>query len=139
MASEPGEVVGTLVAEWLRRARADMSVALLTEDERIAPEIIAFHAQQAVEKLLKALLVLRQMDFPHTHAIGALLTLCETAGFSDTQDVIEASSLTRYAVAARYPGEDEPVSRQEAREASTLAGRVVAWGLAQIPADVKER
>ena len=46
MPDQSDEVVGNLVAEWLRRAQADMTVALLTEDERIAPEIAAFHAQQ---------------------------------------------------------------------------------------------
>jgi len=117
MPAEHDEVVHKLVAEWLRWARADMTVAALTDDERIAPEIVAFHAQQAAEKVLKALLVQRQFDFPRTHSIGALLALCAEAGFAGTEDLIDASSLTRYAVTTRYPGEDEPVSRQEAREA----------------------
>ncbi|MBN1935279.1 MAG: HEPN domain-containing protein, partial [Anaerolineae bacterium] len=46
-----------LVAEWLRRAQADMAVTALADDERIPPEVVAFHAQQAVEKVLKAMLV----------------------------------------------------------------------------------
>jgi HEPN domain-containing protein len=29
--------------------------------------------------------------------------------------------------AARYPGEEEPVTRQEAREAAELATRVLVW------------
>jgi HEPN domain-containing protein len=45
---------------------------------------------------------------------------------------ISAITLTRYAVATRYPGEEEPVSRQEAREAAGLAARVLAWVEAQI-------
>jgi len=138
MPDEHAEVVHKLVAEWLRWARADMSVAALTDDERIAPEIVAFHAQQAAEKVLKALLVLRQVDFPRTHSIGALLALCQEAGFAGAQELSDASSLTRYAVATRYPSEDEPVSRQEARDAATLAAQVFVWGFIQIQASSKE-
>jgi len=44
----------------------------------------------------------------------------------------DATSLTRYAVATRYPGEEDPVGRDEAREAATLAAQVFGWGVAQI-------
>lgn len=132
MPGEHEKAVQELVADWLRWAHADMTVAALIDDERIAPEIVAFHAQQAAEKMLKALLVLRQVDFPRTHSIGALLALCEEAGFAGAQELVDASSLTRYAVAARYPGEDEPVGRLEAKDAATLAAQVFVWGFTQI-------
>ena len=134
MPDDQDEVIHKLVAEWLRWAHADMSVAALVDDERIAPEIVAFHAQQAAEKVLKTLLVQRQIDFPRTHSIGALLTLCNEAGFVGVQELTDASSLTRYAVVTRYPGEEEPVSRQEARDAVALAAQVFVWGFAQIQA-----
>jgi HEPN domain-containing protein len=104
----------------------------MTEDERIAAEILAFHAQQAVEKALKALLVQHQVEFPYTHAIGPLLNLCQAAGFEGTEALGDAAILTRYAVAASYPGEQDPVSRQEAREAASLATRVLTWVEAQL-------
>ncbi len=132
MPDRQDDLVRKLAAEWLRWARADLSVTTLVDDVRIAPEIVAFYAQQAAEKALKALLVLHQVDFPRTHAIGALLALCEDAGFAGVQCLADASGLTRYAVATRYPGEDEPVSAQEAREAATVAALVFAWGCAQI-------
>lgn len=134
MPDDRDELVDELAAEWLRRARADMTVAALTDDERIAPEIAAFHAQQAAEKALKAVLVRRQIDFPRTHSIGVLLALCEDAELPGVQDLTDASGLTRYAVAARYPTQDEPVSRQEAREAATLAAQVFVWAFTQIQA-----
>ena len=124
MPAEQDEAIDNLVADWLRWAQADMTVASLIDDERIAPEIVAFHAQQAAEKVLRAMLVLRQVDFPRTHSIGALLAMCEQAGYTDAQELIDASSLTRYAVTTRYPGDEEPVSREEAREAATLAAQI---------------
>ncbi|RMF35972.1 MAG: HEPN domain-containing protein [Chloroflexi bacterium] len=129
---ERQEAIRELVAEWMRRARSDLEVACMTEDQRIAPEILAFHAQQAAEKALKALLVQRQVEFPRTHAIGALLNLCRAAGYERTEALADAVILTRYAVATRYPGEEEPVTRQEAREAAALAERVLAWVEAQL-------
>ncbi len=134
MPEERDEVVRKLTAEWVRWAHADISVAALADDERIAPEIVAFHAQQAAEKMLKALLVRRQVDFPRTHSIGTLLALCEEAGFRGAQEFIDASGLTRYAVATRYPSEEEPVGRLEAKDAATLAAQVFVWGFTQLQA-----
>jgi HEPN domain-containing protein len=134
MPADREKAIAELVADWLGRARADLAVAQLTDDQRITPEILAFHAQQAAEKALKTPLVQRQVEFPHTHVIGVLLNLCQTAGYEDTETLTEAASLTRYAVATRYPGSEEPVDRQEAREAAALAGRVLAWVETQLEA-----
>lgn len=38
-------------------------------------ETICFHAQQCVEKYIKALLVLCRVDFPKTHDIRRLVTI----------------------------------------------------------------
>ena len=131
-------VVQNLAAEWLRWASADLQVASLTDDERIAPQIAAFHAQQATEKVLKALLVQQQIDFPRTHSIGALLALLEEAGVAGVQELIDATSLTRYAVSTRYPGEEDPVGREEAQEAAALAVQVFDWVAARLPASSHE-
>jgi HEPN domain-containing protein len=127
MSDERAEAVRDLVAEWLRRARADLAVASMVEDDRISSEILVFHAQQAAEKALKALLVQRQSEFPHTHVIGLLLNLCQAAGYEGIEDIAEATTLTRYAVAARYPEAEEMISRQEAEAAAALAAKVLDW------------
>ena len=90
MPAEREEAVRELVAEWIRLARSDLTLACLPEDERISSEILAFHAQQAVEKALKALLVQRQVEFPHTHVIGLLLNLCQTAGYAGIETLADA-------------------------------------------------
>lgn len=138
MSDEQADVVQNLVAEWLQWASADLQVAKLTDDERIAPQIAAFHAQQAAEKALKALLVQEQIDFPRTHSIGVLLALLEQAGIDGVQDLIDATGLTLYAVSARYPGEEEPLGRAEAHEAAGLATRVFDWVVARLPASGNE-
>jgi len=131
----PGEhrsAVHELVLEWLRSARADLAIARMSENQEIAPEIIAFHAQQAVEKALKALLVQNQIEFPRTYVIGVLLTLCVESGYTFNEDTGDVVTLTRYAVGVRYPGETEPVTRQEAHFAAALADTVVQAAESQV-------
>lgn len=52
-----------------------------------------------------------------------------------TETLAEAVTLTRYIVTTRYPGKEEPVTRQEAREAFELADGVMKWVEAQLEND----
>jgi hypothetical protein len=60
--------------------------------------------------------------------------LCSESGYPVSEDLKNAVTLTRYAVAARYPGEAEPVSREAAREAAELASLVLLWAERQLSA-----
>jgi len=65
-------------------------------------------------------LVLRGTDFPYTHNIARLVELCsERSARGET--LKDAEELTPFAITARYPGEDEPVSEAEARRAVDIA------------------
>lgn len=121
------EAIKVLVAQWLSRARSDLTLAQMVDDERILPEILTFHAQQAAEKAIKALLIHDQVEFPRTHVITLLLNICEQAGHPISEQLNEALVLTRYAVATRYPSEEDPVTRDEAREAALTAANVLIW------------
>ena len=90
-------------------------------------EDVCFDAQQAVEKSLKALLVSRGVQVPRTHAISELITMLAELGFNVPADVQEASGLTDYAVAARYPGPSEPVLVEDYEKAVAIAKIVVSW------------
>lgn len=63
---------------------------------------MGFHAQQAVEKALKAAIAKRNEEFPFTHDIGLLMQLCQDAGLNLPVDLSEADRLTPYAAAIRY-------------------------------------
>ena len=121
----PREHIIAKVKDWAARADDDLRVArhTLTLADRCPHDLVAYHAQQCAEKHLKAFLVLRGIDFPFTHNIAHLLELCaEHAGWTD--DLKDAEELTPFAITARYPGDDEPVSEQEARRAIAIAARV---------------
>ena len=70
------EVRAELVRGWIARAEEDYRVAIFLADEKAPyPGAVAFHAQQAAEKHLKAALVHFQLEFPKTHDLGQLLDL----------------------------------------------------------------
>jgi HEPN domain-containing protein len=134
MQDNRAEAIKVLVAQWIGRARSDLILAQMADDERILPEILAFHAQQAAEKAFKALLIHDQIEFPRTHVIALLVNLCGQAGYQVPEKLLDALVLTRYAVATRYPSEEEPVTRDQAREAALTAANVLTWVETQIDA-----
>jgi HEPN domain-containing protein len=66
--------------------------------ETFADEIFGFHAQQAVEKALKAWLTLVGVEYPRTHDLEELLELLE----EHAEPILEAFYLTDFAVQFRY-------------------------------------
>ena len=44
------------------------------------PRHVAYHAQQAAEKAIKAILVFEQVEFPFTHELNALRHLTRAGG-----------------------------------------------------------
>jgi HEPN domain-containing protein len=102
----PEEVRRRLVQLWIEKADQDLAAAeILLKESRDLRPIVAFHAQQAVEKYLKAILVRHQIYFARTHDMGKLLDLiagCEPATAILMQD---ATLLTPFGVEVRYPGD----------------------------------
>lgn len=111
--------------EWLRQARVDLGVARLAP-EGMDREPFAFHAQQAAEKALKAVLLARGIHFPLVHDLDRLLELLERGGVSTPDTVRRAGVLSGYAVITRYPHPDE-VADEEFRGALHIAEAVALW------------
>jgi HEPN domain-containing protein len=115
-----------VVREWLAKADNDLTTAAhtLTLGADCPTDTVSFHAQQCVEKYLKALLVFRAIPFPKTHNIRVLRALLPPKlrpklGSTKAQD-----RLTQYATILRYPGSGPEVPLAEARKAVALARRV---------------
>ncbi|HXG33906.1 MAG TPA: HEPN domain-containing protein [Bryobacteraceae bacterium] len=114
--------------QWLEFAESDLRLAeVAAADAVIRREQACFHAQQAAEKAIKAVLVLHKAGFPYTHSLEHLLALAERHGIPLPAPVREAGFLTPYAVEARYPGPWPPVSEAELQNALRIAGEVVEW------------
>jgi len=105
---------------WIERAEEDYLLAL-SALRRKSPLTYGatFHAQQCIEKYLKALLISRQVVFPRTHDLAALGYLSEQAGIILPIDDDALELLTTYAVETRYPGTQPTI--EESKEAVKLA------------------
>jgi HEPN domain-containing protein len=64
-----------------RKAAGDEDIVRrLIDVPEVVDEMLGFHAQQAVEKLIKAVLVRHGVAYDRTHNIAYLLALFEGAG-----------------------------------------------------------
>jgi HEPN domain-containing protein len=117
--------VAAVAGEWAEKADNDLRTAAHTlKIVRNCPtDTVCFHAQQCVEKYLKALLTLAGVESPRTHRIDQLLELVPPRVRPMlTED--EQDRLTEYATVTRYPGDYDPIPLAEARRAVALARRL---------------
>ena len=114
--------------DWLTHAKSDLNLARLARNHKtVLPEQVCFHAQQACEKALKAVLLCKGLEFPLVHDIEVLLEVAKTGGLRLPREVREAGALSPYAVEARYPGYDEDITATDIAEAIRLAECAVDW------------
>lgn len=109
---------------WIRKAEGDYETTLRELHARRRPNYDAacFHAQQAIEKYLKALLTERGRAFPKIHD----LVKRGEWGSAFVPHLLfyeeELDRLARYAVVFRYPG--ETATHAEAKAAGAAMCRV---------------
>jgi len=118
------EHVVKVMGEWVEKAENDLKNAAhtLKMGEDCPTDTVCFHAQQCVEKYLKALLVLRGTGFPKTRDIEELLALLPMGDRPQLSEE-ERDRLTDYVTVARYPGDYEPIPLAEARRSVAVARR----------------
>ena len=100
--------------EWLQKAEEDYAVALREMRARKTPayNAVCFHAQQCLEKYLKAALSQWGKSFPKTHDLDLLLSDCLDRCPLWAAMRADLKRLSQYAVQFRYPGES--ADREEA-------------------------
>jgi HEPN domain-containing protein len=123
-----------LSAGLLRKARNDR-IVMEASLAAGALDAACFHAQQLVEKCLKAFLAHRSVVFPYTHNLTKLIDTC--AGLDPTFSSLlpAVAPLTPYAVELRYDDSFWP-SQQVTEEARSSALAVVQFVLDRLPGDI---
>ncbi len=132
------------LAEWVAKAEADMATARreLRVRKQANYDAVCFHAQQCVEKYLKARLVDAGIGLHKTHDLVALLALLLPKEPLWQPWKTALAKLTHYAVTVRYPGES--AAKRDAVEAVKLAGKMrgeirLSLGLESPPAKGRNR
>lgn len=93
-----------LVRAWLIKAQKDLVFAKeALKHGKEYTDVACFHAQQAVEKTLKAYLVWLEIEFPKTHVLEDLLDLIAQKDRSLENWREKLQPMTPFAVETRYP------------------------------------
>lgn len=107
--------------EWLTRAAEDLAAAQLLLSRPDLTNVVAFNAQQAVEKALKAVIEELDLGFVRTHSLTRLYELVRPhhpiVGDMDMLDRLDSVYIE-----ARYPGDMGllPTSKPTSDEATNL-------------------
>lgn len=133
MSERPENLEG--ITRWIKKAENDFRNAehTLTLEVDCPFDTVCFHAQQCAEKYLKALLVSLSVDFPKTHDLRLLMQLV-TGKFTLGIEISDMLVLNRYSIEARYPGDWEPINREEAEKAVAIAREIRKQARANLPA-----
>lgn len=115
------------VAEGLGRlAQIELDTAEnLAPNPEMDDRPVGFHAQQAVEKAIKAALTLKGVDFPKTHDLEYLIELAGRHSIAIESEVKSASWLTPWAAEFRY--DDAPIETLDRKRTTAVAKAAVAW------------
>jgi HEPN domain-containing protein len=110
---------------WIDKAKSD----LLNADNNLAAQkvpydTVCFHCQQAVEKLLKGVLVAHGYEYPITHNLFVVLE--KVLEFNPSAESLRETLalLNPYSVEVRYPGDAWMPTPEDAKEARQAAQEV---------------
>ena len=93
-----------LTKEWLKAAGDDLDVIERILDDDHLSHVVAFHAQQCIEKVFKALLEEHEIEVPRIHSLVTLFGKVEDYVGKDI-DINLLQTLDSLYIDARYPGD----------------------------------
>jgi HEPN domain-containing protein len=117
--SSPKPDLSDLAARFARKAESDeITLEKLGDDPDVPDDVVGFHAQQALEKLLKAALAHVGVAPPRIHHLGKLLSLLVDADMAPPVSADEVRVMIPWAVDFRYDDVlEERLDRDASREA----------------------
>jgi HEPN domain-containing protein len=127
----------TLTADWLKAALSDLETIDEILDNTNLTAIVAFHAQQCVEKCLKALLEEFEIESRKSHNLLVLKTAVESKHAIDLDEDM-LSLLNKLYIDSRYPGTFGLLpsglpTLEEAQEFALFAKKVMEKVVSAVP------
>ncbi len=115
----------------LRLARRDQAAfTALLDAPGVDLALACFHAQQAAEKALKAVMCVSNLEFRRTHDLEELAASLTHIGLTPSISQVQLSRLTPYAVEFRY--DDEATHLLTGIEAAQLVSDLLNWADSEI-------
>jgi HEPN domain-containing protein len=115
-------VDSTNIPDWMERAKQDYISAKIILNNDGPNNVAAFLLQQAIEKVLKAYLLLKTGELVKGHSIGTLLGLCIKYDLIFEQYQDDCVTIDDYYIETRYPP-DVPfeINKDEVLDAVKIA------------------
>ena len=114
-----------LYLEWIKKANDDLlSLESLVRHRDGSPATGCFLAQQAVEKLPKALIIMHGIELEKVHGLIVLFNKVKTSELEIRQFSEGISVLNRYYIETRYPGDYPEFSWGECQNGLDTAKRI---------------
>ncbi len=92
---------------------------------------IGLHAQQAVEKAIKAVLAVKETEFPFTHDLKQLRGFAKQSGIELPSTLDSVEDLTPFALDERY-GSETPLGLDREQALKWVAA-AIAWAQGIVP------
>lgn len=114
-----------IIKIWIQKAENDLKNAnhTMLMGDNCPFDTVCFHAQQSVEKYLKALLISKDTSFPKSHDLTELLSLLPDK-IKKHFSLVELAELTPYSIETRYPTLGEPITKEDAIKALEITEKV---------------
>ncbi len=93
----------SMTKDWLKSAQGDLLLIKTIIDKEELTHLSAFHAQQAIEKVFKAVVEEYELGFIKTHSLETLYN--KVKSFITITNVETLIILDQLYIDARYPGE----------------------------------
>lgn len=110
--------------------RDRLTLRLLCDSGQAPEEVMGFHAQQACETLIKAVLVMHGVVFERTHDLAALAALCDAHGVPPPANRNALRILNNFAVRFRY--DTCPAAMIDIAATSSLVETLTEWAAQEI-------
>lgn len=108
-------------SQLLQMARKDhQAITNMLDRDSFSEEVFGFHAQQSIEKTLKAWITAKGLNYPKSHDVSVLIRILGDSG-ADVTRFPNLEDYTIYAVQYRYEAYDdseEQLDRQQVIEAT---------------------
>lgn len=114
--------------DWVTKAEQDLKGAKILLEHHGGNDLVAFHCQQAVEKILKAYMLFIDNRLVDGHSLIYLNKECRKYNPEFSGIASDVRDLNTYYIETRYPADAAvPITNKEAKESVEAADKILKF------------